>query len=67
MRSLTAKQKKLLKQWFDKNYKGGYKFSLTSKIDPDELDQIDSLNYCEIFIPNANNYLEELADKYVNQ
>lgn len=67
MRNLTSKQKKMLKDWFDKNYDGGYKFDLTDKIDAEELDKIDSLNYCEIFIPNANRFLEELADKRIER
>ena len=63
MRNLTSKQKKLLRDWFNKNYKGGCKFNLTNQIDPDELDKIDSLNYTEVFIPNADRFLEELVDK----
>lgn len=67
MRNLTAKQKKLLRDWFNKNYKGGYKFDMSQEIDADELDKIDSINYCEVFIPNANSFLEDLADNWVDK
>ena len=64
MRKLTAKQKKLLKEWFTKNYKGDCKFNLADNIDSETYDKIDSINYTEMFYPNANNYLEDLANNY---
>ena len=61
MRNLTVKQKSLLKDWFNKNYDGGYMFDLVDKIDTDEYERIEKLNPCEVFYHNANNYLQELA------
>lgn len=61
MRKLTAQQKKLLREWHKKNYDGGYIFNMADKIDSETYEKIDSLNPCEIFYQNANNYLEELS------
>jgi len=63
MRNLTSKQKKLLKEWFDKNYDGGYKFEMADKIDAETYNAIDEINPCEIFHSNVNNYLEDLVNK----
>ncbi len=65
MRNLTATQKKLLKEWFRKNYDGGYKFGMAEKmIDTDiELyEKIEALNPTEIHLQNVNNFLEGLVD-----
>lgn len=62
MRTLTAKQKKLLRDWFDKNYDGGYKFDMADKIDSETYNAIDEINPTEIFHQNVNNYLEELVN-----
>jgi len=63
MRTLTATQKKLLRQWFDKNYDGGYKFDMADKIYHDTYEAIETLHPTEIHYQNVNHYLEELVDK----
>ena len=61
MRNLTQKQKKLLRDWFIKNYDGGYKFDLADKIDADTYEMIENINPTEIHYQNVNNYLESLT------
>lgn len=61
MRNLTRQQKKLLKEWFDKNYDGGYKFDMADKIDNETYQKIEELHPTEIHYQNVNNYLEELV------
>ncbi len=66
MRNLTTQQKKLLKEWFNKNYphNTGYcKFNLADQIDGDTFEKIDLLNPTEVFYQNCNYYLEELVNK----
>jgi len=63
MRTLTAQQKKLLKEWFDKNYNGGYKFDMADKIDYDTYEKIENLHPTEIHYQNVNHFLEKLVDK----
>lgn len=63
MRTLTTQQKKLLKEWFDKNYDGGYKFEMADKIDTPTYNKIEALHPTEIHYQNVNHYLEELVDK----
>ena len=63
MRTLTTQQKKLLKEWFDKNYDDGCKFDLADKIDYDTYNKIYELHPTEIHYQNVNHYLEELVDK----
>jgi len=63
MRNLTTQQKKLLRDWFNKNYEGGYMFNLADRIDGNTYDAIEELNPCEIFYQKANAYLEELVIK----
>ena len=65
MRNLTAKQKKLLQEWFDKNYDGGCKFQMSDKIDYDTYEMIENIHPTEIHYQNVNNYLEELVDKKI--
>jgi len=67
MRNLTSGQKKLLRNWFNKNYDGGYKFDMTDKIDAETYNKIEELNPCEIFYQNANHYLEELVDTWTDK
>lgn len=62
MRSLTSKQKKLLKEWFNKNYDGGCMFDLADKIDDEIYEKIESLHPTEIHYQNVNNFLEELVN-----
>jgi|TARA_R100000501_G_C2631210_1_gene127117 hypothetical protein len=62
MRKLTVKQKKELKQWFVKNYDGGYKFDMADKIDYDTYKRIEDIHPTEIHYQNVNHYLEELVD-----
>ena len=45
MRGLTPKQKKLLRDWFNKNYDGGYMFDLAEKIDIDTYEDIEKLSF----------------------
>ena len=63
MRNLTGEQKKLLREWFDKYYDGGYKFEMADKIDSDTYEKIENIHPTEIHYQNVNNYLEELVDK----
>lgn len=62
MRNLTSKQKKLLKDWFDKNYDGGYMFEMADKIDNNTYAEIEAIHPTEIHYQNVNHYLEELVD-----
>jgi len=62
MRNLTSKQKKLLKDWFNNDYKGTYKFDLADQIDPETYEKIEQINPTEIHYQNVNNYLEELSN-----
>jgi hypothetical protein len=66
MRNLTLAQKKLLKEWFVKNYDEGCKFDLALKIDDETYNRIESINNTEVFYQNANNYLESLVDDRVS-
>jgi hypothetical protein len=64
MRTLTATQKKLLKEWFKNNYPhntGYYKFDLADKIDYDTYEKIEAIHPTEIHYQNVNNYLESLV------
>lgn len=61
MRNLTMKQKSLLRQWFNKNYDGGYKFELSEKMDYDTYNMIDEINPTEIYKQNVDRYLESLV------
>lgn len=63
MRNLTKQQKKLIKQWFDKNYKGDSIFNMADKIDSDTYNKIEQLNPTEILYQNINNFCEELANQ----
>ena len=67
MRNLTAKQKQLLKEWFNNNYDGGYMFNMADKIDCDTYNEIEKIHPTEIHYQNCNHYLEELASKWVNK
>lgn len=65
MRNLTYQQKKLLKEWFNKNYPtntGHYKFDLADKIDPETYEKIENLHPTEIHYQNVNHFLEELVE-----
>ena len=62
MRTLTATQKKLLKEWFVKNYDGGYKFEMADKIDSETYERIEQLHLTEIHYQNVNHYLEQLVE-----
>ena len=64
MRTLTAQQKKLLKAWFNENYKGGYKFDMADKIDSETYERIEALHPTEIHYSNVNHFLEDLVDGY---
>ena len=63
MRTLTSKQKKLLKEWFVKNYDSGCKFDLADKIDNNTYETIENLHPTEIHYQNVNRFLEELVDR----
>jgi len=65
MRDLTAKQKAILKEWFENNYHGGYKFDLADKIDAETYQKIENLNPTEVLYQNINHYLEDLVDKSI--
>ena len=65
MRTLTAKQKRLLKEWFNKNYNGGCKFNLADKLIDDDIDlydKIEKIHPTEIHYQNVNSFLEELVN-----
>ena len=62
MRTLSFKQKKLLREWFDKNYDGGSKFEMAQKIDNETYAEIEDLHPTEIHYQNVNHYLEELVN-----
>lgn len=62
MRNLTAEQKKALREWFNKNYDGGYKFDMADKIDSETYERIEALHPTEIHYQNVNHYLEELVE-----
>lgn len=65
MRSLTKEQKKLLDNWYNEQKAKGKSFGLWWKVDNDNnfpmelYEKIDSLNPCEIFYQNVNNYIQE--------
>ena len=65
MRSLTKGQKKLLDKWYEEQKAKGKSFGLWWKVDNDDdfsselYEKIDSLNPCEIFYQNVNNYIQE--------
>jgi len=61
MRNLTAKQRQLLRDWFVKNYDGGYMFDMAAKIDGETYEKIETLHPTEIHYQNVNHYLEELV------
>lgn len=64
MRNLTIKQKKLLKEWFNKNYPhntGNYMFNLADKIEMETYEKIEDINPSEVFHGKANHFLEELV------
>jgi hypothetical protein len=63
-RNLTPSQKRLLKEWFFKNYDGGYKFQMADNIDYDTYKAIEDLHPTEIHYQNVNNFLEDLVDKH---
>lgn len=62
MRNLTPVQKKMLTQWFDKNYDGGCKFGMADKIDGLTYNAIEDVNPTEIHYQNVNNFLEKLVE-----
>jgi len=64
MRELTKKQKQMLKQWFDKNYHGGYMFDLLKTMDLDLLEEVEAVNPTEVFYQNAEGFLEDLVDSW---
>ena len=58
MRSLTQKQKKLIRYAAEKFKQETGKYPLSYyEIDPDDLEEIDSLNPCEIFYQNVDRFL----------
>lgn len=65
MRTLTAKQKRLLDIWIADQKRKGKQFTYNWDVsnDPDFSGEIykliDSLNPCEIFYQNVNNYVQE--------
>ena len=61
MRNLTRIQKKLLKEWFDKNYGGGSMFDMANEIDSETYNKIEELHPTEIHYQNVNHYLESLV------
>jgi hypothetical protein len=63
MRNLTAQQKKLLREWFNKNYDGGCMFDMGEKIDSETYERIEAIHPTEIHLQNVNHYLEELVNK----
>ena len=63
MRTLSSKQKKLLREWFNKNYDGGSKYDMASKIDNDTYTEIENLHPTEIHFQNVNHYLEQLVEQ----
>lgn len=63
MRTLTAKQKSMLKIWFDQNYDEGYMWNMALKIDNDTYRKIEEIHPTEIHLQNVNNYLEKLVRK----
>ncbi len=63
MRTLTVQQKKLLREWFKKNYDGGCMFDMADKIDSETYEKIEELHPTEIHYQNVNHYLEELVNQ----
>ena len=65
MRTLTKNQKKLLDRGIIEQKARGKKFGIWWSVDEDEnfsgelYKKIDSLNPCEIFYQNVNNYVRE--------
>lgn len=63
MRDLTAKQKKMLNTWYNEQKANGKEFDYSWSVDTDEdfsgelYEAIDSINPCEIFYQNVNNYI----------
>lgn len=62
MQNLTTQQKKALREWFKKNYDGGY-FDMADKIDLKTYDRIYEMHPTKIHYQNVNHYLEELVDE----
>ena len=63
MRALTAKQKKLLKIEYDRLVRSGVEYPDYDDVPYEVADAIDSLNYCEIFVPNVDRFFNDLTDK----
>ena len=67
MRILTAKQRKMLDAWYNEQKAKGKSFGLwwdvkdDDDFDGDLYEKIDSLNPCEIFYQNVNNYIHDKA------
>jgi len=69
MRTLNSKQKRLLDIWINDQKSKGKEFGYFWDVSKDDnfsgemYDLIDSLNPCEIFYQNVNNYVQEHATK----
>jgi len=67
MRNLTKRQKKMLNEWYNTEKAKGKTFGLWWKVDEDEdfsvdlYEDIDSINPCEIFYQNVNQYIQDKA------
>lgn len=67
MRNLTSKQKKLLDTWYKEQKAKGKEFGIWWVVEEDDnfsgelYEQIDSLNPCEIFYQNVNDYIQAKA------
>ena len=65
MRSLTRGQRKMLDVWFKEQKTSGRTLGYFWDVQDDEMfsgelyEKIDSLNPCEIFYQNVNNYIQE--------
>lgn len=63
MRTLTVSQKKLLDKWYNEQVARGKTFGYFWDVGRDDdfggglYEEIDSLNPCEIFYQNVNNYI----------
>jgi len=60
MRKLMAKQKKLLKQEWNRLKSIGKAYPKVEDIPYDLYDAIDSINYCEIFYQNVSRFFDDL-------
>lgn len=64
MRSLTAKQKKMLKASLIRYYNVNHMFPNDVFDLPDSL-EIDNINPCEVFWQNANRFMQDEINKIV--